>query len=98
MTHPQIVKKELAELVEEAKKFAKKLQEGSTIPDCDPFKLTYYVGGIGEIKGAVEVFDKLYPEDAQIRQMWRDTFDAYSLAQKASNTFITECFFRKKMK
>jgi len=98
MTHPQIVKKELSKLVEEAKKSAKKLDEGKTVPDCDPFKLSYYLGDIEETHGAVGVFAKLYPEDAETKQMWRDAFDAHILAHKVQDRFITECFCRKKMK
>lgn len=97
MIHPQIVKKELDDLVSEAKNSAKRLTEGSTIPECDTFKLSYFIGDVERARGATAVLSELYPDDPGVKQIWRDAVDAHSVAYKARDRFVSECFCRKKI-
>ena len=96
MVHPQIVKKEIEQLVSDAKSSAKMLIEGSAIPECDVFKLSYFIGDTEEARGAAAVLIKLYPEDVGTKQIWKEAVDAHSLAYKARDRFISECYCKKK--
>lgn len=95
MAHPQIVKEELSKLVSEAKASAQRLSE--SIPQCDAFKLSYFLGDVEEARGAAAIFIRLYPEDAGVQQIWKEVVGAHSLAYKARDRFISECHCQKKV-
>lgn len=97
MTHPQIVRKEVEQLVSNAKVSAKKLIEGSTIPNCDAFQLSYFLGDTEEARGAAAVLAKLYPEDNEVEKIWKDAVNAHSMAYKGRDKFTEQCYCKKKI-
>ena len=97
MTNHQKVREEISKLVSEAKNSANSLTEGSTIPECDAFKLSYFLGDIEEARGAAAVLVKLYPDDDNVKQIWKEATNSWSLAYKARDRFTNECYCKKKI-
>ena len=89
------IKEEIQQLVTDAKKSSQRLAE--SIPQCDAFKLSYFVGDVSEARGAAATLIKLYPDDPKVQQIWKDAAEAHILGNKARDSFITECYCRKKI-
>lgn len=89
------VKEEIRDLVSDASRSAHKIID-EAVPSCDTFSMTFLLGDADEAHGAAGVLVKLYPEDKEIKQMWKDAAGAHILAYKGRDKFIEQCECRKK--
>lgn len=80
------LKEEVRKLVSEAKTLA--LYE---YPKCDVLRLSYLLGDISEARGAAALLYKLHPEDAEIKQIWKDAAGAQIRGYKSRDKFHEEC-------
>ncbi len=89
------VKEEVGNLVYEARISANKIIDNA-VPSCDAFSLSFLIGDVDEARGATAVLTKLYPEDKEIGQMWKDAANLHIFAYKGRDKFIEQCECKKK--
>lgn len=89
------IKGEIRKLVSEAKASVGKITKES-VPNCDAFQLSYLMGDADEARGTASTLIKLFPEDNEIRQMWKDAVNIHVLAYKGRDRFIAECECKKR--
>lgn len=89
------IKHEVNELISDAKKSVKKIEEA--VSNCDAFQLSFLIGDADEARGVAGVLAKIFPDDTDIRQMRKEAVDAHILAYKGRDKFTTECFCQRKI-
>ena len=65
------IKYEVRNLISEANRSADKLINEAA-PSCNTFNMSFMLGDADEARGAAGILVKLYPEDKEIIQMWKD--------------------------
>lgn len=90
------IKYEVRNLVSEASRSAHKITN-EAVPSCDAFRLSFLLGDADEARGATGVLVKLYPEDKEIKQMWKEAADAHIQAYKGRDKFNQLCECKKKV-
>ena len=90
------IKYEIHNLVDEAGRSADKIVN-EAVPSCDAFRLSFLLGDTDEARGAVGVLVKLYPEDKEIKQMWKEATGAHIQAYKGRDKFNQICECKKKV-
>lgn len=90
------LKEDVHNLVSEAGKSADRIIN-NVIPSCDIFSMSFLLGDTEEARGAAGVLARIYPEDTEIKQMFKDAAAAHILAYKGRDKFIEQCECRKKM-
>lgn len=89
-------KEGVKKLVDESKASVSRIHT-EAIPKCDTFALSYLLGDTAEARGAAASLVKLFPDDLDIKFIWKEAVDAHSLAFKGRDKFATECECKKKM-
>lgn len=89
------IKEDVRNLVSEASISANKIISNS-VPSCDTFSMTFLIGDVDEARGAAGVLAKLYPEDKEIKQMFKDAASVHIFAYKGRDKFMDECECKKK--
>ena len=89
------LKYEVYNLVSDAKKAADKIEK-EAIPSCDVFQLSFLIGDTDEARGAAGVLTKIYPEDQEIKDLWKDATSAHIRTYKGRDKFIEQCKCSKK--
>lgn len=89
------LKEEVRNLVTDAGKSVNKIIN-NVVPSCDTFSMTFLLGDTEEARGATGVLARLYPEDKEIKQMFKDAAGAHILAYKGRDKFMEQCECRKK--
>lgn len=89
------LKYDIRNLISDASRSADKIIN-EAVPSCNTFNMTYLLGDADEARGAAGVLVKLYPEDKEIKQMWKDAANAHILAYKGRDKFIEQCKCRRK--
>jgi hypothetical protein len=89
------LKEEVHNLVSEASRSADKIIN-NVVPSCDTFSMTFLLGDTEEARGAAGVLARLYLEDKEIKQMFKDATGAHILAYKGRDKFMEQCECRKK--
>jgi hypothetical protein len=89
------LKEEVRRLVTEANASADKVVN-QAVPSCDVFSMSYLLGDTEEARGAAGVLARLYPEDKEIGQMFKDAANAHILAYRGRDKFIEECICQKR--
>lgn len=89
------IKQEVRSLISDATRSADKLIN-EAIPSCNTFNMTYLLGDADEARGAAAVLTKIYPEDKEIKQMWKDAGNIHILVYKGRDKFIEQCECKKK--
>jgi len=89
------LKEDVRSLVYEAGKSADRIIN-NVVPSCDTFSLTFLLGDTEEARGAAGVLARLYPEDIEIKQMFKDAAAAHILAYKGRDKFMEQCECKKK--
>jgi hypothetical protein len=89
------LKEDVRNLVSEAGRSADKIIN-NVVPSCDTFSLSFLLGDTEEARGAAGVLARLYPEDKEIKQMFKDAAIAHILAYKGRDSFMEQCKCEKK--
>lgn len=90
------IKYEVRNLISDANKSANKIIN-EAVPSCNTFNMSFMLGDADEAHGAAGVLVKLYPEDKEIKQMWKDAASIHILAYKGRDKFIEQCECKKKI-
>jgi len=83
-------------LVEDAKKAASELTTGTVVPNCDVFRLSYLLGDVAEARAAAAIIVKIWEENPEIKQLWKDAVKAHEDGYRARDRFTAECLCKKK--
>jgi len=83
-------KEGVRKLVDESKVSVSRIHS-EAIPNCDAFTLSYLLGDTAEARGAAAFLAKLFPDDLDIKFIWKDAVDAHSRAYKGRDQFLQEC-------
>lgn len=96
MVHKDDIKKEVRTLVDGANSAVDLLTKGTTIRECDINRLSVFLGDVAEARGAAGVMIKLFPNDSDIKEMWKEAADAHSIGYRQRDQFIANCKCKKK--
>lgn len=91
------IKEEVRKLVSEAKTSVHKITKES-VPNCDTFQLSYLIGDADEARSSAAILIKLFPEDNDTRELWKDAVSTHVLAYKGRDHFVAECECKKRHK
>lgn len=96
MVRKDEIKKEVRRLVDEANTAVDQLTKGTTIKSCDIHRLSIFLGDVAEARGAAGVMIKLFPDDADTKEMWQDAANTHNLGYRQRDRFIIECECKEK--